>query len=67
MKKFTHEELASVLGVSRATLYNWKREGKIPNGDFTLEVAEEIVHQEVAKKEKELQRMRYLWRAYKQE
>lgn len=67
-RKFTYEEVAAILGVSRTTLYNWQEQGKIPKGDFDTSTVEEIVEKVAQMKEKETQaeinRMRRLFRSH---
>lgn len=36
-QKFTYEEVAAVLGVSRQTVYNYQKEGIIPEAPFDMD------------------------------
>ena len=42
-RKFTYEELAVILGVSRQTIYNYQDDGVIPNAPFDLEKLNQAV------------------------
>lgn len=67
-RKFTYEEVAAILGVSRTTLYNWQEQGKIPKGEFDTETVEKIVERVAQMKQEEAQaeinRMRRLFRSH---
>lgn len=51
--RFTYEEVAAVLGVSRQTIYNYQQLGLIPDGDFDLEKLSKAVDAITEKKELE--------------
>lgn len=67
-RKFTYEEVAAILGVSRTTLYNWQEQGRIPKGDFDTDTVEKIVERVAQMKQEETQaeinRMRRLFRSH---
>lgn len=56
MNKFTYEEVAMCLGVSRTTLYNWQAEGRIPKGDYDLEKLSQAVEVAIALKDEEAEK-----------
>jgi len=54
-KIFTYEEVASILGISRTTIYNWQRLNLLPSGDYDIEKLKQAAQSIIEMERKELE------------